>query len=449
MRGACLLVIFAAVGCGATASTTPPRERLTRVETTTPTTESLPIRIELTATVEPLYKVDVCSRVTGVVSEFFPANLDIGHRVLAGAPLVRLDVPELLSQREQRQAALTLARNQVEQAVETERVAEREVAEAEFQLKRFTAEVKFRRLETKRITDLAAKGATQPERVEEATRQLEAAEAAVEAAAAAVDTKKARRVAIKADHRTAEARVAVAAADLKTTEEMITLATVKAPPPPERFSLPGNEPFEYVVSRRLVDRGATVRDAAQPLLTLVHTDHVRILVDIPERDVPMLQALLQESKATPSRTPVVLTVPSLRESASRGEYRGRITRTSGVLDSATRSMRAEVEFENRSGELRPGMYGTMVITLGTRENALMLPSSAFVRRDGRTEVLVVDSTADATRGVVRVVPVEVGYDDGKRIQVTAGLTGREKIVLRGNSPVTAGDPVIPVAVRSK
>ena len=234
----------------------------------------------------------ICARATGVVGEFYPPELDIGDRVAAGTPLLRLDVPELEAQREQRKASLAQAKA-VEQAIETDRVAAREITEAEFQLKRYTAEAKFRRLETKRITDLAARRRPQPERVEEAERQREAAEAALEAARAAVETRKAKQRAALADIRTAESRAAVALTDLKSTEELIALATVRAPAPAEQrlggpASAPSSdrtaEPFYYVVSRRLVDRGATVKDAAQPLLTLVHVDTVRVLIDIPERE---------------------------------------------------------------------------------------------------------------------------------------------------------------------
>lgn len=452
MRTAFLMTLIAIVaGCGGPSEPSgAPRERVARVETTVPTVEALPVRVELAATVEPLHRIDVCARVAGVVGEFCPPNLDIGHRVAAGAPVVRLDVPELESQREQRAAALALAKSQTEQATEAERVAAREVTEAELVLKKHAADVKFRRLETKRVTDLAARGATQPERVEEVQRQLEVTEAAHESAQSTVETKKAKQAATRADIRTAEARVGVATADLKTTEEMIALATVKAPPGPEGRR-DGAAPFYYTVTRRLVDRGATVKDAAQPLLTLMHVDTVRVLVDVSERDVPLLEALVRGGNAgAPSPDQVVLRVASLREGPSRGEFRGRITRTSGVLDPVTRTMRAEVEFDNRGGELRPGMYGTMTLTLGTRPGAIVLPSSAFVRRDGRSEVLVVDGPSGSPpRGVVRAVPVEIGLDDGKRVQVTSGLTGKERVIVRGNTPVSEGDAVISVEWRGR
>jgi len=454
MRYVLLPLLVFAVGCGGAPEPAPPKERLVRVETTHPVAESLPIRVELTATVEALSKIEVSARVPGVVAEFYPPALDIGQRVSAGAPIVRLAVPELDAQREQRTAALAQAKNQVAQAAEAERVAASEVTESEALLKRATADVKFRRLETRRVTDLASRGATQPERVEEANRQLEATEAAADAARAAVDTKKAKASAAKADRATAESRVGVAAADLRTTEEMITLATIKAPPAPATATpapTAGGTPFQYVVTRRTVDRGATIKDAGQPLLTLMHVDTVRVLVDIPERDVPMLEAVVRDSTLwAPLSESAVLQVPGLRESASRGEYRGRIARTAGVLDPATRSMRAEVEIDNRAGDLKPGMYGTMTLTLGNRLNALMLPSSAFVRRDGRTEVLVVDVAPDnPARGVIRVVEVRTGYDDGKRVQVTSGLTTTDRVVVRGNTPVQAGDAILPVEVRPK
>ena len=91
MRTAFLITLIIALivvaGCGGPSTPSgPPRERLPRVETTTPSVESLPVRIELTATVEPLYRIDVCARVTGVVGEFYPPDLDIGQRVIAAAP---------------------------------------------------------------------------------------------------------------------------------------------------------------------------------------------------------------------------------------------------------------------------------------------------------------------------------------------------------------------------
>ncbi|HEY2785921.1 MAG TPA: efflux RND transporter periplasmic adaptor subunit [Fimbriiglobus sp.] len=446
-----ILVILLVTGCGSPATSTPPRDRLVRVETTVPTVETFPIRVDLSATVEPLYRVDVCARVTGVVAEFFPANLDVGQRVAAGAPILRLDVPELDAQREQRKAALALAKDQVGQAKEAERVAEQEVIESEAQLKRYAADVKYRRLETKRVTELSAKGVIQPERVEEAERQLDVAEATADAARAAVDTKKVKRSSAGADRRTAESRVSVAAADLKTTEEMIALATIKAPPPSEGIpSLASNDvPSTYIVTRRNVDRGATVKDSAQTLLTLMQLETVRVLVDVSERDVPAVEELLRNSKnASSTEGNAVLTLPALREAPSHGVFRGRIARTAGVIDPTTRTMRTEIEFDNRRGDLRPGMFGTMTLTLGTRTNALILPSSSFVRRDSGPEVLVVDPSADnPARGVVRVVPVKIGYDDGRRVQVTAGLTGKERVIVRGNTPITTGDLVIPVESR--
>ena len=374
--------------------------------------------------------------------------------------MLRLDVPELDAQCVQRKAMLAQAKSLVEQTTEAKEVVAREVTEAELLLKRYVAEAKFRRLETRRVTELAARGATQPERVEEAERQLEAAEAALEAARATVETRKVKQRAAAADVRTAESRVAVAAADLRATEESIALATVKAPPVADlqlQGQAPGSmgnrptAPFYYVVSRRMVDRGATVKDSAQPLLTLMHVDTVRVLIDISERDVPLLESIVQEGKGGPSvRGGVVLHVPALHEAPTHGEYHGRITRTAGVLDPATRSMRAEVEFDNHSGELRPGMYGTTILTLGTRPNALVLPSSAFIRREGRTEVLVLDADpSQPSRGVVRIVPVETGFDDGKRVQVISGLTQNERVIVRGNTPLASGDHAVPVPWRGR
>jgi len=43
--------------------------------------------------------------------------------------------------------------------------------------------------------------------------------------------------------------------------------------------------------------------------------------------------------------------------------------------------------------------------------------------------------------------VEVGLDDSRRVQVTAGLSGKEPVVLRGNAAIHEGDAVRSLGTR--
>src|SRR5206468_2809424 len=94
--------------------------------------------------------------------------------------------------------------------------------------------------------------------------------------------------------------------------------------------------------------------------------------------------------------PVELRLPALGTQS----FGGHITRIASVLDPATRTMRAEVHLNNRNGVLRPGMYGTALVTLDQRDSALTVPSTALVRRGNRVEVFyVADPSGDPPRGV--------------------------------------------------
>ena len=117
----------------------------------------------------------------------------------------------------------------------------------------------------------------------------------------------------------------------------------------------------------------------------------------------------------------------------------------------TRLMRAEIELENHKGYLQPGMYGTASVLIEDRSNVLTVPATALIRRgEGSVEVYVVADTTsgsgqrgDEREGVLRRVPVVLGIDDGKEVEIRSGLKGNELIVARGNGtmrPTTASSP---------
>jgi RND family efflux transporter MFP subunit len=206
-------------------------------------------------------------------------------------------------------------------------------------------------------------------------------------------------------------------------------------------------PFDGVITKRWVDRGATVKDTTTPLLTVMRTDMVRILLDVAARDVPLLNATQQNPNPDGKGDPVEFTLPGLRGLLTEGRYVGHVTRMALALDPVTRTMRTEVHLDNRAGQLRPGMYGTAVVLLDARYNVFTVPSTALRRRGHDVELLhVADAKGEPPRGMVRRAPVEFGYDDGARVEVR-GLTGNELIVAKGNGIVREGDEVIAVRAR--
>ncbi len=123
------------------------------------------------------------------------------------------------------------------------------------------------------------------------------------------------------------------------------------------------------MNRRNYHPGDLVRSAnvanVDPIVTVVRTEVMRVVVAVPENDVPYLD----------QGDPVTVRLDALGD---RGVYQGRIARTAYALDTKDRTLRAEIDLPNTDGRLRPGQYVQVEIDLETREDVLTIPRSAIV-----------------------------------------------------------------------
>ncbi len=428
-----VLIGLAGLGCGrADKARRTGGERLPRLEYVYPVRGPLERRLDLVATVEALQRVDLSARVPGVVEEL-GLDMDIGRKVKGGEVLLRLKVPDLEADKTHKEALREQVKKQVTQAKEALAVAEREVEETQKEEKRYKAEAAFQRLQLARITDLVKRGAQDVARQQEVDRQLAAAEAAQEANLAKVATRQARVQSVMADIEVAQRRVRVAEAEVHRLATQIGFATVKAP-------------FDGVISRRWVDKGAIIQGPGANLLTVNQIHRVRVLIDIPQRDVGLIND--DERRPNPNRKgdPVWVRIGALAEVVKDGEVEGTITRTAQTLDPVTRTMRAEILLDNKDdgplkGYLRPGMFGTASVLVEKRSNKLTVPASALVQEgEGKVYVYIIVPTEgesaganEEQRGTLRRVEIDRGIDDGKVVEVRGGLRGNEMVVLRGNN----------------
>jgi RND family efflux transporter MFP subunit len=230
----------------------------------------------------------------------------------------------------------------------------------------------------------------------------------------------------------AASRVKVAEADVKLVNAKVDFATIKAP-------------FDGIITRRWVDNGAIIKDPGTPLLTVVRTDVVRVIIDIPERYVPMIRAT--QSKSPRGEANLV----ELKIQKYKGE--GRITRLASNIDDMSRLMRAEIHLKNSQDLLlRGGMTGTAIVYLDKKNTKkLTVPSTALVRVDKEIRVYYIDDLTDQDppRGKVKMVKVHIGEDDGTQVQILSGLTGKELVIAKGNGVVRQGEAAIPVKARER
>jgi RND family efflux transporter MFP subunit len=350
--------------------------------------------VRQTATLHPFEEVEVYAKVSGYAKE---VRADIGDRVEAGHVLVALDLPEL-------DAEL--------------RAAEAAVRTAGAALKRATASVNLKKAIHELTESLFEKEGRTRFQLDEARADLELASAELELARA----------------RQEEAR-----AVLEKVTALREFGHVRAP-------------FAGVVTQRLVDTGDLVRGgaagAATPLFVVQRTDRLRCRVEVPERDaVLVVQALQRE---TLSASVVLDALPGEARELTTEEIAAGAARLARTVHPESHHMLAELYLANDDEKLLPGLFGkaTLRVRRTAEAEVAIAPATAVqAPRNARPFVFVIKE--EGGKATLEERPVELGLSDGTRVEILAGLSPGERIVVRGAGSLVAGQEVSarPQAVR--
>jgi RND family efflux transporter MFP subunit len=189
-------------------------------------------------------------------------------------------------------------------------------------------------------------------------------------------------------------------------------------------------PFDGVVTARNVDVGALVTAGGTPGLAanlgeLFHVsqiDRLRVFVDVPQNDAPYVNA----------GTAAYLSV----EQYPGRKFAASVARNTGAIDPVSRTLRVEVDVDNRDGALLPGAYAQLHLALQNPAPALELPVSAMLFRPDGVTVAVVDST-----GKTALKQVTIGRDFGTRMEVTTGLAASDRVINNPGDAISAGESV--------
>jgi len=107
-------------------------------------------------------------------------------------------------------------------------------------------------------------------------------------------------------------------------------------------------------------------------------------------------------------------------------FASRIAKIGDSLDPVTRMVKVRLELANPGMKLRPEMFGTVEVEVGTTEAAIMLPAEAVQDIRGASFVFV--QTAP-TRFDVR--PVETGRNRDGAIEIRKGLKDGDRVAVKG------------------
>ena len=185
-------------------------------------------------------------------------------------------------------------------------------------------------------------------------------------------------------------------------------------------------PFDGVVTQRNVDLGSLVTsgsaNSVTPLFRIEQTRVLRVFVDVPQTAAPSV-AVGQTVRV------------EVRERAGR-KFEGKVVRTAGSVDPATRTLRTEIHVPNPQGELMAGAYAQVYLGVTDPRKPVRVAAATLVIDAAGTQVVTVDKSNTARRK-----PVVLGRDFGKDVEVTGGLAGDERLVVSPRDDLRDGDVV--------
>ncbi len=405
-------------------SRTSGEQALKSVETCLPAKKTMSRTLDVPATIRAYERVDVHAKVSGYASEVL---VDIGDRVESGDLLALLAVPEMEKELAEARAELQGKRALLEVASSAEIVAAEagvEQTRRKLEVDRQVSEVRrvdlsFLERQIERKQELHGQGAVTDEALDEAGRardkarvELAVAEAQALESESEVAREQAALAVAKARIDVIGSEVALAEARVQRLETLAEYSRVCAP-------------FDGVVTRRTVDPGALVQDSTKsggmPLFTVQRVDRMRVAFDVPEVDLPFV---IKDARAT------------IRPFAAIGSpIEGAVSRIATSLETGTRTMRAEIDLDNREGRLLDGMYVQVVLSVDVRPDALTIPAAALLHETGKAFVYIVSA------GTTEKRELGVGLDDGIDVEVCSGLTAEEQVVVVGMALISPGERV--------
>ncbi|HEV2523099.1 MAG TPA: efflux RND transporter periplasmic adaptor subunit [Candidatus Acidoferrales bacterium] len=186
-------------------------------------------------------------------------------------------------------------------------------------------------------------------------------------------------------------------------------------------------PFDGMITARNTDIGQLIDSgssggASRELFHIAAVNRLRVYVNVPQIDSPQVRPGLHAQLALtefPGRT-----------------FDGIVVRSSGAIDSTTRTLLTEVDVDNSSGLLKPGGYVEVHLKLPSAVSTFTLPVNATIFKSAGMQVATVINGK-----TISLIPITVGRDFGTEIEIVAGLKGDESVVLNPPDSLTNGSIV--------
>jgi len=328
-------------------------------------------------------------------------KVDIGDRVREHQLLAEIDTPELDQQVAQARASVAQARQQLAQT----RAA---VLQAE-------AQRDYAKLTSDRYAALVARGAVSRQEADQQLASFKTTDALVNAQQAVVAA--------------AQETITQAQANLDRVTVLQDYQNVRAPM--AGIVTARNIEVGYLISSNGGGLGASPASVSgantltgNEMFRIAQIGTVRIVASVPQTVAPSIAI------GMPADVTVV-------EFPGR-VFNGKVTRTTNVLDPASRTMQTQIDIPNRDGKLLPGMYAQVHFKYHRATPPPIVPGDAIMTGAAGPQVAVLLPPGAQGARRIHIVSVQIGRDYGAETEIIEGLTGQETVVVNPGDAVREG-----------
>lgn len=175
---------------------------------------------------------------------------------------------------------------------------------------------------------------------------------------------------------------------------------------------------------KVVPEVGTYLKSGDIVAKIVDSDPAKVVVDVPERDVPFLKIGREEK----------IVIKGMEQESITGI----ITYISKLIDHGSNTTRAEISADNRASLLRDGQIVNVHLLRRELHNAILIPLEKMISMEDGKKVAYVVEDGKAVR---REVEMDLSVLIDGRVRIIAGLAEGDRLIVNGLRFVSPGRKV--------
>ncbi|MBN1296891.1 efflux RND transporter periplasmic adaptor subunit [bacterium] len=182
-----------------------------------------------------------------------------------------------------------------------------------------------------------------------------------------------------------------------------------------------HSPITGIIVKRSINRGDRV-STSTPTFEVVDPGSLMIDVHLPEREAMRLRKGM----------PADIMPDSLPDSGIPGF----VDRINPAVDPKTGTVKISLGFHDHNSPINTGMFARVRIKVEQRENAILVPKRAVLRRRDESWVYIMNSDSRAEKR-----PIQLGLENSEHFEVVTGVEPGDSLIVVGQHNLEEGQAV--------